>query len=190
MGLKTTKAMMTSSQAAIVAKDKKEALEILAPKEIKDEKILNFRGRVIGMVEGAEDQILNEDEVLEKQSRITQAFVESIFKPLMDLLNVEEDDQVVDEDEDDVEEVEEEIEEAADEDDNADDDDDEAPKKKKKKDTPTEKKAENDDAGLEADIEEAIMAGKAKKAKKLLKMLDKDHPSYKQYKKSIKKLGE
>jgi hypothetical protein len=185
MGRKTTKAMMTSSQAAIVAKDKKEALEILAPKEIKDEKILNFRGRVIGMVEGAEDRVLNEDEVLEKQSRITQAFVESIFKPLMDLLNVEEDDQVVDEDEEDVEEdaaeeVEEEVEES----------EEEAPKKKKKKDSPTEEKAENDMAGVEADIEEAITAGKAKKAKKLLKTLDKDHPAYKQYKKSIKKLGE
>lgn len=86
MGKLFMKAMMEANKTAITSTSKKDMLEILAPQEIKDELVYNFRGAVIGRLEGSEDQVLNEDDVVQAITKVTSASVERVFKPLMDLM--------------------------------------------------------------------------------------------------------
>lgn len=177
MGQKNTLALMAGHKALLVKNnDKKEMLNYLAPQQIKNGQVLNFKGHVIAGLEDAEDQELNPMDTVETASRVTNALVDRLFKPFLDLLG--DTTPVMSASDEDVEvEDEPEAEEVVD-----------APKEKKskksKKSKETEEVAEDEEVAeveeteedeavpsqedLLKDIKKAIKKGKAKKASKLL----------------------
>lgn len=87
MGKQNTLAMVEGRKALLVKNnDKKEMLAYLAPQKIVDGKVYNFKGNIIAGIEDAEDQELNAPTALDDATRVTQALVERLFKPMMLLL--------------------------------------------------------------------------------------------------------
>ena len=173
MGKNTATVILDSRLAVIRQWDKKEAIEYLLPRYVKDGKMYNFKDQVIMSYDG-EDCVFHEDvDIVKNISRVTDKFLNEIYLPYNKYLGTASEQakgpeitEAVDEPKD--EEVSE---------------DKKSGKKDKKKSKGTES-----DGKLFAEIKSLIKDGDLKKAKKLLKK-NEDAPDYKACKKLIKKAG-
>lgn len=143
--------------------DKKDALAIMMPQRVEDNKLYNFRNDVIGGCDG-KDIVFHEDEsIITETTRITDKFLNAFYAPMEAYFGETTSDN-------------------EDEDDNSEPDDvytvdEEKPKKNKKN---------ADDLSLISEIQDLIEKDDLKAAKKLLKA-NPDHGDFKKAKKLIKK---
>ena len=166
MGKNTATTILDSRLAVIRQWDKKEAIEYLLPRYVKDGKMYNFKDQVIMSYDG-EDCVFHEDaDCVKNISRVTDKFLNEIYLPYNKYLgtaseqatgpeisaSADEGNQDVTETEDTVDDVTEE------------------------------------GYDLVADVEKFIKKDKLKKAKKLLTDYE-DHPDFKKAKKLLKKAG-
>ena len=69
--------------ALITEWNKKDAIALLLPKEIKDGFFLDFKGNVISNApKGSEDTVFHDDDFLDSQKSVTAAFVKRAYAPV------------------------------------------------------------------------------------------------------------